>query len=307
MRKLRLFYQNNKEKIWKVLGIIVLVIVIIHLIDYNISKEKEQNNQNNIDNTTSNETSYNPSTAIIAGSNISKKSAEKNMEIIEQFINYCNNSQIEEAYNCLSDDCKQELFPAIEDFYNKYCKKIFEEKKSYETELWSTAGIETYRVKIISDIITTGKIDKQYIEDYYSIVDNENGEKKLNIKNFIYKVELNKVNTVKNIEFNVISKKIYKEYEEFEIEVKNNSDNKVVIDTKENTETVYLKDTNNVKYNWYGHEIPDNKLEIEKGNSVKLNIKFNKILNPDRKDNTINFQDVHIEGQEEVIKVEIKI
>ena len=37
------------------------------------------------------------------------------------------------------------------------------------------------------------------------------------------------------------------------------------------------------------------------------NIKFNKILNPDRKDNTINFQDVHIEGQEEVIKVEIKI
>ena len=133
---------------------------------------------------------------------------------------------------------------------------------------------------------------KSYFKDWVNVID---------------KVELNKVNTVKNIEFNVISKKIYKEYEEFEIEVKNNSDNKVVIDTKENTETVYLKDTNNVKYNWYGHEIPDNKLEIEKGNSVKLNIKFNKILNPDRKDNTINFQDVHIEGQEEVIKVEIKI
>lgn len=305
MRKLRLFYQKYKEKIWISIGMIALVLVLIRLANNNIQKENEET----IENVTSevrNNISYAPSQSIISDSSISEENAEENINIIENFIDFCNNNQIEEAYNLLSTDCKEELFPTVEDFYNNYYKDIFTEKKSFDTELWGNSGIVTYRIKILSDIMATGVVSDEFIEDYYSII-SENGNKKLNIKNFVSKVEINNKKSIEDIEFNVLNKKTYIDYKIVEVEIKNNSDKKVIIDTKENTESVYIRDMNGVGYGWYGHEIADNLLDLEPGESTNLEIKFNKMYNTNRKDKTIHFTDIHKEGMEETLSIEIGI
>ncbi len=305
MRKLRLFYQNYKEKIWISIGMIALVLVLIRLANNNIQKENEET----IENVTSevrNNISYAPSQSIISDSSISEENAEENINIIENFIDFCNNNQIEEAYNLLSTDCKEELFPTVEDFYNNYYKDIFTEKKSFDTELWGNSGIVTYRIKILSDIMATGIVSDEFIEDYYSII-SEDGNKKLNIKNFVSKVEINNKKSIEDIEFNVLNKKTYIDYKIVEVEIKNNSDKKVIIDTKENTESVYIRDMNGVGYGWYGHEIADNLLDLEPGESTNLEIKFNKMYNTNRKDKTIHFTDIHKEGMEETLSIEIGI
>lgn len=303
MRRLRLFYQNNKEKIWKVLGIAILVFVLIRIANYyaKINNEEERQNRNNINNAIS----YTPSQSIISDSNISEEKSEKDVDIIEKFIEYCNNEQVSEAYQLLSENCKNEVFPTEEDFYNNYYKDIFTEEKSYDAELWSSSGLTTYKIKILSNIMASGHVSNEYIEDYYSIVV-ENGESKLNIKNFINKVEINNTKSIENIDFTVLGKQYYIDYEIVEIEVKNNSDQKVVLDSKENTETVFIEDTSGVEYSWYGHEMPDNFLELESGQTRNLKIKFNKVYNPNRKDESIHFEDIQIEG-EEVLSVEIGI
>ena len=304
MRRLRVFYQNNKEKIWKVLGITILIFILVRIANYvaRINYEEERRNyNNNINNTIS----YTPSQSIISDTNVSKEKSEKDIDIIETFIEYCNNGQVSEAYQLLSEDCKNELFSTEEEFYNNYYKDIFTEKKSYDVELWSSSGLTTYKIKILSNIMASGSVSNEFIEDYYSIVV-ENGESKLNIKNFVNNVEINKTKSIENIDFNVLSKQYYIDYEIVEIEVKNNSDKKVVLDTKENTETVFIEDTSGVEYPWYGHEVADNLLEIESGQTRSLKIKFNKMYNPNRKDGSIHFEDIQIEGEKN-LRVEIGI
>lgn len=198
------------------------------------------------------------------------------------------------------------MFNTVEDFYNNYYKDIFTEKKSYDAEVWGTYnGVVTYRVKLLKDIMSTGKIQEEFIEDYYSIV-REDGEKKLNLKNFVTKLELENSKSTEDIDINLISKKVYIDYEIIEFNIKNNSGKRVVLDTKEDTETIFIKDTNGVRYPWYGHEIANNLLEIESGQSRELEVKFNKIYNPNRKDNSINFEDIYVEG-EDGISIEIGI
>ncbi len=89
MRKLRLFYQNNKEKIWKILGISLLIFVLIRLANYYIKTNNDEMVQNNI--ITNNNISYNPSQSVISDSNISDKDTDENADILDDFVEYCNN------------------------------------------------------------------------------------------------------------------------------------------------------------------------------------------------------------------------
>ena len=136
LRKLRLLYYNNKEKIWLGIGIIALVIVIIQIINNRIKKNKEEqlaNINSNID--YSNQT-YLPSKSfpIMSGSKVSDEELEEDTNLIKEFIDYGNSNNVEGAYNLLSQECKDEMFSDIDRFYNNYFKNIFYEKKSYDLD-----------------------------------------------------------------------------------------------------------------------------------------------------------------------------
>ena len=54
---------------------------------------------------------------------VTEEQVKENKElIIDQFIKYCNSKDINNAYNLLSDDCKNEVFKNIETFNNNYIK-----------------------------------------------------------------------------------------------------------------------------------------------------------------------------------------
>lgn len=306
MHKFRIFYRENKEKIWKVLGIAILIYVLIRLMNNFIiqeNKDKESSEGNNVAQTNS---AYMPSKAIISDSTVSTDETEKNTKIIDTFINYCNENKIEEAYNILSEDCKSELFKTIQDFYNDYYKDIFTEKKSYNLSAWINYGTVTYKVKILNDILSSGKVDEEYIEDYYTVI-TENGEKKLSINGFVKKEEINKEKEVNGIKILVLDKYIYMDYEQYTIKITNDTDIRATIDTKENTETVFLTDTNGVTYSWYGHEVDNNDLILNGKENKTLNIKFNKMYNSNRKNKKISFTDIKLEGKEENTEIEIGI
>ena len=307
LRKLRILYHNNKTKIWLILGIIIFVYIIIRMFNAQIKKENEEK-INNGTNQNFQVTTYLPSsqTSVMTNSSTTKENVKKDTEIIKNFIDFCNDNNIEEAYNLLSQQCKDELYKNINDFYNKYYKNIFNEKKSYDIENWASSKNITYKVKYLNDIMSSGTVNDEYIEEYITVV-TENNEKKLNINQFIGKEELNLKQETDNLNITVVNKYVYYDYEEYEIIFENNTDKNIILDTKENTESVYIEDTKDVKYTWFGNEVPNSYLNLNSGESKRLRLKFNEIYTGKKTDSTIYLTDVNIDGQEEKATIKINV
>ena len=108
MNKFIRFYNQNRHIVWIIILSIIAFIAIIQILD-NFAYEKNNSNEN-INNSNNSSINYNYSV-------ITEKEVSSNVsEIIDEFIEYCNNGQVEDAYEMLSDECKIILYPTLEDF-----------------------------------------------------------------------------------------------------------------------------------------------------------------------------------------------
>ena len=290
-RNIALFIKRNKKKIilfLQFVGIIIaisfLASLIISFTSYMDSFSEDTNNE--ISNVQAQET-------IIYGDNIEPEVYTSDEDLIKEFINNCNEGKVKEAYSMISDDCKNVYYPSEEEFKNLYVNQIFYVTKISEMESWiSSADLNTYKIKLYTDTFDLGYYyQDDYVEDYYTVI-NENNEKKISINKFVKKEDLNK--TVKNsdLEVSVKEKDVYMDYEIYEIEFKNLTEDNIIIDSRENTRTIYLLDTNDVKYSSYAYELFEDDLSIEGNQSKTISIKFNKMYNPDVTISSVEFKDI---------------
>ncbi len=313
MHNLIRYYYQNKYKIWGCILFIVLVFLSIQIINRILAQNNEQilknnNISNNIkENTIINNNSYlvNDESAI-TGENINNNSLKDASTIIENFITACNNGNIEEAYNYLSTDCKQEIYSDINKFKTLYYDVIFAgNKKSAAIENWMK---NTYKVDIQSNIMETGNANGIKTQDYMTVV-SEGEDIKLNINSFIEKEKIDKEYERDGIKFTIVDVKTYMDYEQYTIQVQNNTGNSILLDSQQSTKTIYLQDENEAEYYADINEIPINMLKIENGFSTSIQIKFAKTYSLERKTSNIIFADVNLNYNIEELreKKEIKI
>ena len=219
---------------------------------------------------------------------VTEEQVKENRElIIDKFIKYCNAKDITNAYNLLSDDCKNEVFKNIETFNNNYIKVNFEEQRLYSKEKYNGS---TYKVQLYNNGLSTGKQEESFAEDYYTIIEQDN-EEKLNISSFVKSEKIERITNINNIKVNVSKKLVYMEYEIYEFNITNLTQNPLLLDTKQKTNTMYLLDKNGVKYYATGHEVANTLLKILPNATNKIRIKYIKEL----KTNTANkavFEDI---------------
>lgn len=179
----------------------------------------------------------------------------------------------------LTNACKEEVFfNNIQNFKNNYVDKIFKSKKNYSIQSWINSNYYTYRVRIIDDILATGQasLQENAIEDYYTIIKEDN-QFKISINGYIARESIGALNQNEQIKVEVVEKDIYKEYEKYTIKVTNNTTNVILLDSRQNTQSVYLKDKNDKKYQAFMYEVIDTKLVIQPNQSKQMQIRFNKI------------------------------
>lgn len=308
------WYNQNRRIIWTALIVIVLVIGITQALNnYYKNNTNEGSSSVNISTTTYN-TINNTSGTITSGSSsvISQEQIDINIaknseELIENFFNYCNNNNLEEAYGLLSEDCKQELYPTIDKFKQRYFDILFTQKRTYTGILWiSNYNKNTYRLEIYGDILASGKKDEMPVEEYYT-VSYENGKYALNIKGYIGKENINISKVQDDIEITIVSKKVYMDYEEYLIKVKNNSKNNLILNAKENVNSLYLEDENHVQYKAFLNEVLDYDLNIKSGFTNEINIKFNRTYKPNVEIRKMVFDAMKIGQDDENKKLEINI
>lgn len=169
------FFKKHGRKI-----VIVLVIwVIVLIINYFVGKMDEENFE--ID------TNYKPHESVMGNGDVPEKLRDPISELIGEFVENCNNKNYEAAYNLLSKECRNNIYPDIEDF-KLYVNYVFPTNKIYNIQNFSNKDNKyIYTVTILDDILATGfnnEDEMEYYEEKYVITDN-NGELQLSIREYI--------------------------------------------------------------------------------------------------------------------------
>ncbi|NLC87771.1 MAG: hypothetical protein GX682_03225 [Clostridiaceae bacterium] len=295
------YYHENRIGIWITIIAIIIIIIAIQTINGIIKnnngvKSNNLSNQNDIIKEQDYKNNLNPN-ILISDTEVVK---EKQL-IIDQFIRYCNTGKIQKAYDLLSDNCKKQLFPTLEIFKQNYYNINFQTTRLYSKEKFLE---KTYKIKLYEDILSTGNANSKVIEDYYTII-NKDDNVKINISNYINEINLDKSMSNNKLKVNIVKKQVYKEYEEYEINITNLTYNDILLDSQETTKSIYLTGNKNVQYYSLSHEMSTNDLVVKSKGTKTIFIKFNKEYNSNSTINSLNFTDI-IENNEEYQKINKK-
>lgn len=274
MNRLTRFYNQNRKMFWLIILIIIAIIVLIQILN-NFAYKKTDEIKNSDINGTKNTSTIDNNYAVITGNEI----GNNQKEVIENFIDLCNNKQVENAYEMLSTECKEIMYPTLNDFKEKYYSRIFDEKKNYVCQAWITVRDSyTYRIDFINDMLATGTSSKTSIIDYYTVIKEDN-EYKLNINKFIGVNNLDITTTENNVKINVKRRKRYIDYEIYDIEIENKTKDTIMLDNLQSSNKIYVEDRERKQYYWYSHEVIENDITIKRGFKKQIEIKFNKEYN----------------------------
>ena len=283
MHKLISWYNKNRKKFWY--G--VVFVIIMWALSSKILEGIFQNTQsiivanNNIDNISSqlNSIKIDTDKSVLTGKSVEIKQEE--VSILDRFISYCNSQNIQEAYKLISDECKSELYPTINEFQQNYYRKFFGgAKKTVKVDIWVN---NIYKLDIREDALSTGKYSNSANHrDYITLTKNSNGDTKLNIGGYIKRKVINQTLSVKNIEITLIQQDSYMDYEYYTIGVKNNTGSKIAIADVEDENSTYLLDKSNLKYPAYLNEYSQEQLNVDANKSKKIKIKYFNTFNSTR-------------------------
>lgn len=272
MYKLIRFYNQNKKKVLRTILIIVFIIIVIQLLNqfYKNKNVKRGIQYIDVSNNVINQELISDKSAI-SGQKVSSNKLKDDTDIINQFVEYCNEKNIEGAYNLLSKECKENMFPSIEDFNNIYYLKLFDCYKTHTIQNWTS---NIYLVKFTGNIATTGDLsNNQTNQDYITIVE-ENKNKKLNINGFIKRQKIDKEIEKEKISVKVEKVDVYMDFCIYTFDVKNNSYRTILLDDLTNINSMYIQDSNSVNYSAYTHEITQERLNLGVSQEKKIDIKY---------------------------------
>lgn len=269
------YYNQNRRKIWGILIIITSAFILLQLVNHIYKRNSEKAltiGNNTIAEINTNVTTLTTNQSVITRESLSTNQLQSATTVIDNFISYCNDKELQKAYDLLTDECKTEMYNTLEIFEQAYYNDVFDGKnKACTIENWVN---NTYRVKIIDDMLSTGKSNNGYSKQDYITVNKVDNEYKLNINNYIGYTEINKTTSKDDINMEVVSKNTYMDHEEYTIKVTNNTENTMLLDSRTDMKTLYLQDNKKATYSSYNHELTEPMLTVSSGQTKEVTIKF---------------------------------
>lgn len=275
-------YNQNRKTILIIILVIVAVIILLQLLNY-LTKKNIENKE--VSNTTV-ENKYGKNYEAVTGERKEDATYSTQTNVIKNFLDACVNGDTETAYNLISDDCKNALYPSINDFIDGYYNINFRDKKiSYNYQVWSG---NTYKIEFRENILSTGMYsDSAYKEEYYTLDGN-----KLNISGYVKKEEINEEEQKQNITITVDNLEYYRDYLVCNISVFNQTDNDILLDSLENAENITLMDSNEVEFTYYNDELDESEIKVYKGQLMQISLKFNVVYRENLDIRKINFKNI---------------
>ena len=286
------YWNQNRGKIILIIALVAFVFILIQITNSIIGKDKTGSSNEVVDR-------FEPTESVITGEKTTTEETKVSTEIIEKFVQCCNNKDYQTAFNLLSDDCKKEYGNDINKFISGYYNNIFTQKRTYNLELWlNYSNVYTYKITYYADnLLATGGtgITNDNREDYITVIQDDDNTK-LNVNGFIANENINKSAKENNVEIMVKNKKIYKNYEEYSITIKNYSDKSIKIEDENDSKSICLVDKRNVEYSSFINEIPAEILSLKSGYQRNITIRFNKIYDFSRVIQKMKFANIILDA-----------
>ena len=286
------YWNQNRGKIILIIALVAFVFILIQITNSIIGKDKTGSSNEVVDR-------FEPTESVITGEKTTKEETKVSTEIIEKFVQCCNNKDYQTAFNLLSDDCKKEYGNDINKFISGYYNNIFTQKRTYNLELWlNYSNVYTYKITYYADnLLATGGtgITNDNREDYITVIQDDDNTK-LNVNGFIANENINKSAKENNVEIIINSKKTYKNYEEYSITIKNYSDKSIKIADENDSKSICLVDKRNVEYSSFINEIPAEILSLKSGYQRNITIRFNKIYDFSRVIQKMKFANIILDA-----------
>ena len=219
--KFQNFIRKNKNKVF----IAIIVITVIIGVNILLGKKRESAPPT---------TSYEPHTPIVYGKEVKSKSTKENIESkINEYMNYCKNKNYDEAYNLLTEDCKECKFDNKEEEFKEYIDSIFNGDKIYSIQDYSNKdNVYIYQVTISEDIMATGK-NNDKSDEYYDekiVITKDGSDYKLAVAGFINKEIMANVSEDEYMKINVEEKITYYDKIIYTLKVKNKTSYDIVLE-----------------------------------------------------------------------------
>ena len=307
---IRMWNQNRKKIIIIALGV-VFIFAIIQVINQ-VAKEENQKKANNNVSPVQNYQKL-PTTSSRTGEVVSEEKTKTNVNIIENFVQACNNEDTKKAYDLLTDECKNTLFPTEQEFIDNYYNLIFKTKKTIDIENYKNSSkTNTYIVTFYEDSISTGNVSSSQNYGDYITVDKDS--QKLSINSLIKVKEINKSTEKNGIKITVLRQELYKDYEIYEIKAENYTDKTVLLDTMSSSRKIYIMDNSKIKNTIAINEIADSLLQITSYGAKTMSMKFYKSYDSNSITKKVIFTDIvednakyEQENTTDRLKIEVEI
>ncbi len=279
--KIQDFFIKNKKKI--------IIIIVIWLIIMGINKiigvVKDMQPP---------ETSYEPKSPIISGSNVSKSTYTKTEDVINNYVKFCNNKEYESAYELITDDCKEIKFKNNIENFKKYVDYIFDGYKVASIQNYSNKDkVYVYKVTISEDIMATGRNNENYNTYNEMIVAYKDDTTKISLGGFIQKEKLDYMNQDSYLRVWLEEKYTYYDKVVYKIKLKNLNVYPIVIANQTETGEVILSlqgDNRSMIVDSYANNtialFPDGEKEYE--------ISFYKYFDESRKETSITLNKIRV-------------
>lgn len=305
--KISNFIRKHKDKIrelWRKLIRVAMIVFIATIILSGFGDDVKDTENRDITNV------YKPTDTIIKGENISQEQYEKDSNLVNSFLDLCNEKKIEEAYNIISDECKEEKYPTIEEFKRHYYNNIFDKKRECNLQAWiSISDYTVYKVRYANCMLSTGIYDGNDVYQDYITLNRKNNTEKISIGNFIDSIDLNLTTKTKEIEATVVRKKQYLSYEEYDINIKNKTDRTILLNNLRDNTTMKLKSSSNAVYSADINRLFTDNLIIYQNEEITVTLRFMKEFSSNNNSkriellNIIKDYEVYVQNETEYLDV----
>lgn len=213
---------RNWNKNSKKILIVILAIVIIITINQILKRMPKKIDPPKI--------TYTPHISVVQEEEVPKKYQEPIANIIQRYVNFCNNKEYDKAYGLITEECKKAYYPTLEQFTG-YVNYVFQgKKKSYDIQSYSIVdNIYVYRIRIFDNFMATGTTDGfAYYEEKF-ILKEEDGNIKLSIGEFISQDNPQIVVEDEYMRVRITERTVDYESETYKIVVENKTDDKYIV------------------------------------------------------------------------------
>jgi hypothetical protein len=283
--KINEFAKSHKKQLIITCLVLWLIIFIINLILKNRPQKLPDPS-----------TTYTPHKSVINidnGAEETPKEYEVKIEnLVDKYFNYCNNGEYENAYNLITKECRDKLYPTLDKF-KSYVDFVFQgKKKIYNIQNYSIYENKyIYSIRILDDILANGTTDGySYYEEKLVLIE-ENGEFKLSIGEYIGDESLNKQVEDENMIVEITNKSVDYETETYTIKITNKTDKYIVIADNTQNDEILLELEGQTRH-------PTNTEFVyffaRPNSTAKLDVTFNKYYDNGLKSNKILFNAIRI-------------